>query len=156
MPPPETSFLVSLEECCNASPVYDGGVSSTSVSPRMTQATPEAENVCGNVAVTLPFVISVGCDGQAQSLACASANSSSHRCYYYTTLQYVPLRRVWGGVRYGCLGKNKSDQCEVLFNTGSEKFCQAVPSRVREPGGLSMMPSSLHQPTLCLVVHTVV
>ena len=116
-------FLVSLEECCNSSPVYDGGVSSTSVSPRVTQATPEAENVCANVAVMLPFVISVSCDGQAQTLACA--NSSSHRCYHYTTLQDVPQRRVWVGVRYGCPGKNKFARCEVLFNTGSEKFCQA-------------------------------
>ena len=45
-------FSGQLEECCNASPVYDGGVSSSSVSPRVTQAPPEAETVCGIVAVT--------------------------------------------------------------------------------------------------------
>ena len=79
-------FLVSLEECCNSCPVYDGGVSSTSVSPRVTQATPEAENVCGNVAVKLPFVISVSCHGQAQSLDCASVTAPVTGAT--TTLQY--------------------------------------------------------------------
>ena len=88
-PSAHQNMTAEICSCCDASPVYDGGVSSTSVLPRVTQVTPEVENVCGNVSVTPP----------AHVLACARANSSSHRCYHYTTgcatTQSVGWREVW-------------------------------------------------------------
>ena len=52
---------------------------------------------------------------------------------------------AWGGcVWYCCLGRTSLPRVQFLFNSGSEKFSQAVLTRVHEPGGLSMMPSCLH------------